>query len=255
MKTGLLLILTFLSMPSPEGWLTLKENQFVLNYSKEDADKAKDYAGLVEQGIQSCQQFFASPFANRFEVFVHANRESMEKQWQHDWGMPDFKSECWMVASGVATKLDLLSPSVWKSQACDHNPEDRQEVQRLITHELVHVYHGQHNPSGDFSNTQGIDWLVEGLATYASGQCDEDRMTKVKAATAAGKSPTALDKFWTGDLKYGYAGSMVLYIDKKYGREKLTAIMKLTTLPEVLKVLAVDEGTLISNWRSFIILK
>jgi len=252
MKTSFLLILISFLVDSSE-WLTLKKNQFVLNYTQNDSGRANEYAALVENGIQSCQKFFGSSFKNNFDVFVHSSRESMEKQWQKDWGMPDFKSECWMVASGVASKLDLLSPLVWQSQACEHNFENKEEIQRLITHELVHVYHGQNNPSPDFSNTQGIDWLVEGLAVYASGQCDQERLEKVKASVAEGKYPEQLEKFWTGNLKYGYAGSMVLYIDKVYGREKLKTTMKLTSLSDVLKVLAVNEGTLVKGWKEFIL--
>lgn len=252
MKTSLILIIISLLALSDE-WLTIKRNQFVLNYSRTDAEKANDYAALVEIGIQSCQKFFASSFKNNFNVFVHSSRESMEKQWQKDWGMPDFKSECWMVASGVATRLDLLSPLVWKSQACEHQYENKEETQRLITHELVHVFHGQNNPSPDFSNTQGIDWLVEGLAVYASGQCDQDRIAKVKSAIAEGKYPMQLEKFWTGKLKYGYSGSMVFYIDKTFGREKLIATMKLTNLSDVLKALAVNEEKLINGWKNFIL--
>jgi hypothetical protein len=251
MKAALLFLL-FLSFDSSD-WLTLKRNQFVLNYAQADAARAKEYAVLVENGIQSCQKFFAASFKNNFDVFVHPDRASMERQWQKDWGMPDFKSECWMVASGVAAKLDLLSPLVWKSQACEHQFENQEETQRLITHELVHVFHGQNNPSPDFGNTQGIDWLVEGLAVYASGQGDEDRMAKVRSAVMEGNYPKQLEKFWTGNLKYGYAGSMVFYIDKTYGREKLIAMMKLTKLPEVLTLLAVDEESLISSWKNFIL--
>ena len=59
----------------------------------------------------------------------------------------------------------------------------------MITHELIHVYHGQLNVSPDFSNTEGIDWFIEGLATYASGQCDSMRISEVKVAIENNKIP------------------------------------------------------------------
>jgi hypothetical protein len=43
----------------------------------------------------------------------------MKLTWQKDWNEPRFKSECWMVASGVASKLDVISPKSWDKQACD----------------------------------------------------------------------------------------------------------------------------------------
>jgi hypothetical protein len=127
--------------------------------------------------------------------------------------MPEFKSECQMVASGIATKLDVISPKMWDTEACEHYYSDNQKTQRLITHELVHVYHGQWNQSPDFSNVEGIDWFVEGLATYASGQCDEQRIADVKKAITENKVPSSLDNFWTGKNKYGLSGSVVQFID------------------------------------------
>jgi hypothetical protein len=41
-------------------------------------------------------------------------RKALASAWQQDRNYPDFQSECWMVASGVAHQMDLLSPSAWK---------------------------------------------------------------------------------------------------------------------------------------------
>ena len=64
-----------------------------------------------------------------------------------DWNLPDFQSECWMIGSGMAHRLDFLSPRVWKTQACEHDPDDEVEIRQLLTHELVHVYHCQYLPT------------------------------------------------------------------------------------------------------------
>ena len=106
--------------------------------------------------------------------------------------MPSFKSECWMVASGIAGKLDMISPKMWDKEACEHSYSETEKVQQLITHELVHVYHAQLNNSPDFSDTEAIDWFVEGLATYASGQCDSSRIKEIKKAIAENKIPGTL---------------------------------------------------------------
>lgn len=71
--------------------------------------------------------------------------------------------------------------------------QKQKKTQQLITHELVHVYHGQLNASPDFSNVEGIDWFVEGLATYASGQCDSLRISEIKKAISGNKIPNGLD--------------------------------------------------------------
>jgi hypothetical protein len=100
-----------------------------------------------------------------------------------------------MVASGIAAKLDMISPKLWDKQSCEHIYSETTHPQQLITHELVHVYHGQLNVSPDFSNVEGIDWLVEGLATFASGQCDALRIAEVKKAINENKIPKSLDDF------------------------------------------------------------
>ena len=63
---------------------------------------------------------------------------------------------------------------------------NRRLAQDLITHELVHTYHGQHNPTRDFTGMDDLGWFVEGLATYASGQMAHSHAGDAKAALAAG---------------------------------------------------------------------
>jgi len=83
--------------------------------------ESKDaYVVLVDNGMHSVKHFFGSPYIKAFNIFIHPNRSSLDSAWQKDWNMPDFKSECWMVASGIATKLDMISPKTWDKEACEH---------------------------------------------------------------------------------------------------------------------------------------
>ena len=165
--------------------------------------------------------------------------------------MPDFKSECWMVAGGVASKLDLISPKNWDKEACEHVYADSSKTQNLITHELFHVYHGQLNPSPDFSETCDIDWFVEGFATFASGQCDSLRIADVKNAIAENNIPDSLSKFWSGKLRYGLSGSVVMFLDAKYGRKKLLELLKFNRKAELLAALGISEDELLKEWKGF----
>jgi hypothetical protein len=240
------------SWSTPQDWLIDKQRGYALYYSGLDESNKSDYTHLINSGIISAENFFKTPFAKSFDVYVHPNRKSLEAQWQKDWGIPDFKSECWMVASGVATKLDLISPIQWEKEACEHSYSDKMKTQQLITHELFHVFHGQLNPSPEFTAVEGIDWLVEGFATYASGQLDENRMNEIRKAIAESKIPSSLDDFWKGNLRYGLSGSVVSYIDQHYGRAKLYDLLKLTTKKQVLESLKLDEAKLIDQWKAFV---
>lgn len=260
MKSKAILLLSFtiplflmnFIVPQHE-WLTEKTAAYTLHYTSFDNDRIPEYNKLFETGISSVSTFFNAPFPDEFSIYIHPSRTSMDSTWRKDWNVPEFKSECWMVASGVASKLDLLSPACWKAEACEHNYTESIKTQQLITHELLHVYHGQLNASPDFSNVEGIDWFVEGLATYVSGQCDSLRLAEVKEAVVANKTPNQLDNFWSGKLKYGLSGSVVMYLSHKYGIVRLKELLPLTKKTEILSTLHISESELLSGWRDFIL--
>ena len=162
--------------------------------------------------------------------------------------MPDFKSQCWMVASGIAHRLDILSPRIWKTQACEHDINDTTATKKLVIHELVHVFHGQNNPSPTFENIENIDWFVEGIAVFASGQLDEGRFNRAKSHILEKGIPTKLADIWKGENKYGFAGSIVKVIDDKYGREVLIKLITYTKATEILDALNVSEKELMKEW-------
>lgn len=232
-------------------WLKSKQKGYSVLYTSTDEPNLKEYNKLIKNGITSVTTFFNSKFKQPFEVYIHPNRKSLDSTWQKDWNMPDFKSECWMVASGVSTKLDIISPKMWDSESCEHRFTETTKTQQLITHELVHVFHGQYNVSPDFSNVEGIDWFVEGLATFASGQCNKKRIDEVKKAIIENTIPQQLDNFWTGKYKYGISGSMVMFIDHKYGREKLKALLSFNKKTEILDALKTTETNLLAEWKQY----
>lgn len=209
----------------------------------------------LKTGIGQVETYFGKPFPRPFNVRVHAHRADMDKQWALDWKSPGFKSECWMVASGTGEVLDLLAPSSWAKEACEHNAADADALQKLITHELVHVFHGQVNPSSDFSDVTGLDWFVEGLAVASSGQLTAAREAEVRAALKDNKLSANLDDFWKGRLRYGQSGSVVAWVDTTYGRSTTLALMALKTMPEVLATLKLTEAQLLAKWRDSVLSK
>jgi Collagenase len=251
--TLFIFILIVISGFSLTEWKSEKCSGYVLTYTQQDETEHAAYISLFNQGKKDVQTFFNKGYRTEFEVKIHPNRQSIDTQWQTDWKMPDFKSECWMVASGVATKLDILSPVHWQDEACEHSYADKMKTQQLITHELVHVFHGQWNKSPDFSEVEQLDWWVEGLATYASGQCDQQRMDEVRKALTENKVPVTLDKFWSGKNRYGQSGSVVMYIDRQFGRAKLIELLPFTKKAEVLAALKVSEDQLLADWKKFVL--
>ena len=234
------------------NWLTERNKGYTLFYTSVDKQNKTEYNKLISKGIISVKNFFNSSYAKEFNVYIHPNRNSLDSTWQKDWNTPTFKSECWMVASGIDIKLDVISPKLWNKEACEHIYSETKKTQQLITHELIHVYHGQLNVSPDFSNVEGIDWFVEGLATFASGQCDSKRIGEVKKAINDNSIPKSLDNFWTGKIKYGLSGSVVMFIEHKYGRAKLKELLPLNKKTEILLTLKTTESELLNDWKTYI---
>jgi hypothetical protein len=235
-----------------QGWILEKHEHWNVFYTASDSKMIEEYNKLFDHGANEVSSFFNSTYKRPFNIYIHPNRHSLDSAWQKDWNMPDFKSECWMVASGIATKLDIISPKSWDKQSCEHSYSQKKNVQQLITHELVHVFHGQLNASPDFSKTEGIDWFVEGLANYASGQCDSTRILEVKKAIQENAIPATLDSFWTGKLRYGLSGSLVLFIDQHYGRSNLIKLLPMSKKSQILSSLGIPEESLLKEWRTYL---
>lgn len=121
-------------------------------------DNKETYARIEKNlalGVERIEKFFGERFEKPFEVEVHSSRAKFDEYFKKRWQLP--KTEPWMVASGVADKLTILTPRVWKTEAAEHDPEDETHFRELIAHELVHVFHGQHNRTRDFD---GMDDLA-----------------------------------------------------------------------------------------------
>ncbi len=235
-----------------DKWMVEKQNGYSLYFTTSDKQNIIEYKAYLEPGKKTVEEFFQSSFKHDFSIYIHPSRASLDSAWQKDWNMPDFKSQCWMVASGVYNKLDIISPKKWAGFACEHSYSDSIETLRLITHELVHVYHGQQNNSPDFSDVSGIDWFIEGLAVYASGQCDTKRISEVKSALSENNVPQRLNDFWSGKLKYGLSGTVVMFLDKKYGREMLISLLRYNDIGDITSQLNTTEEEILKSWKKYI---
>ena len=247
----LLFLIQGYSRISAQEWHEAKGKLFNINFTAADSVIEPVCEKMLHSGYAAVERFFGKPYQQEFGVFIHPDRHSMDSAWSKDWSIPGFRSECWMVASGVALKLDILSPAKWDIEACEHKQADTRATRKLLTHELVHVFHGQYNASPDFSNVEGIDWFVEGLAVWASGQYEPARISEVKSCIRSGLTPDKLDDFWTGKLKYWFSGTMVMYIDIHFGHAKLIELLPFNHKAQILEALGISEKTLISGWKEF----
>lgn len=212
---------------------------------------AADTRAFIPVAKARVERFFGKPFAEPVRVTLAPDRAAFNAAFPKAWGMD--KTECWMVGVGVADFLALLSPADWPREACDHDAKDTWQVHAIIVHELVHMYHGQRNPTRDFTGADDIGWFVEGLAVRVAGQLGHDRLSDPAEAIRSGAAPTALAKAWSGKYRYGVAGSLVAYIDATYGRKTLVALLPATTQAEILGRLRLTEAELLERWKAWVL--
>ncbi|MEZ5953864.1 MAG: hypothetical protein R3C13_06095 [Hyphomonas sp.] len=196
------------------------------------------------------EAFFGRPFAEPVRVTIAADRAAFDAVMPAEWGMTP--TQCWMVGVGVADWFAVLSPAAWAGEACEHDGRDAEAVRELIAHELTHSYHGQNNPTRDFTGMDDMGWFVEGLATYVSGQLDGDHASDAAAAIAAGQAPAELEAAWGGKYRYGVSGSMVAFIDDRFGRDALTALLPATSEAELLGRLGLTEAEFLESWKAWV---
>lgn len=207
------------------------------------------YAAELATARAAVEKFFGESFRAPYDVKIFPDRAALTDFARQRWGME--KTECWMVAMGVSSMMVVLSPEVWKTEACEHEPTPR-HIHEIFTHELVHVFHGQHNPRHEFEGMDEAGWFVEGLAFHAADQITANRLARVRSAVAEGKSPAHLADAFSGQLRYDTSASIVRYIESRWGRAMLKRLLPATTNAEILTLLEITETDLLAAWRSWL---
>jgi hypothetical protein len=238
--------------PTTMNWRKLSQKGVTVEYQAQDRTQAERLLPLLLKGRKTVPDFFHRPFPHAFAIRIYPDRDTLTAYWRDAWHIPDFQPELWMVASGTANMLTILSPAVWKTQAAEHDPSALLDVERLLTHEMVHVFHGQNNPHPDLDGMDDLGWFVEGLAVYVSGQLQEGHMASAQEAIAKGKEPKHLADAWSGRYRYGVSGSILDYIVTTYGRKILDKMLTGATQQDLLQPLGVTEKELLERWRAFV---
>ncbi len=213
-----------------------------------DREVAVQLQPHLKAGRDRVESFFGSKFPQPYGVEIHPKRAAFDAYFAQRWQLQN--TEPWMVASGVSDRLTILSPRVWKTEAAEHDPADEQHIADLLAHELVHVYHGQHNPRPDFEGLDDLGWFVEGLAVFVSGQLERSHRNAAKEAIDAGKAPTELANVWSGRYRYGVSGSLVEFVATKYGKAKLIELLGATSNAQALQCLGTSEAELLADWKT-----
>lgn len=245
MSLALSLLCALAAAASPQSQVSPR----ITVISEERNEQARAFTRYAVNAEKLVTKFFGKGFSRPVTLVLCKDRAAFDAQLKQQWGME--KTERWMVGAAGASKAFFLSPDAWAKEADDHNPNDAVEIERLVAHELTHSFHAQNNPSKDLDGMDDMAWFAEGLATYVSGQLDAARPKGPPKPTDPA-FPTSLKTIWKGRAKYGLAGSLVKYVDGKWGRPVLAKLLKDTSNEAALKVLGVNEGELFEGWKAWL---
>lgn len=215
-----------------------------------DTPSGVSISAFTETGRASVEAFFGERFAAPVRIVVSPTRAAFDASLPTKWELTP--TQCWMVGVGGGNLFALLSPADWPAEACEHDAKNAVHIQEIVTHELTHVFHGQHNPTGDFIGMDDAGWFVEGLAVLVAGQLSSGNRPTAAQAIADNAAPAKLADAWSGKYRYGVSGSMVAFIDAKFGRQKVLALLDAVTNAEILADLGFTETEFLARWRDWV---
>ena len=181
----------------------------------------------------AAERFFGSPFPRPFTVRVFPNRASLTAHWSKSWGVSDLKPECWMIASGVANELALLSPRAWPAEACEHDPADTAATRRVLW----------------------TGWTTSAGSSRVWRYWPRDNSTSNIGTPRARRLPPGRHRpNWPrpGAAAGGTAcrDPSLGYVDRTWGRATVTAMLADTTQSGLLDRLRIGEAALLAQWQT-----
>jgi len=155
------------------------------------------------------------------------------------------------VAQPQRTDLILLSPAAYEKGVTEYTPE---AYQRLIMHETVHIVEECLSPDID----KTARWWSEGLAMHLSGQWEEGEGECVVEEIAADRIPSIADMCHGPiasegvKLCYLWGWTVVMYIDRTYGKAVVTRIVRDCDDGNVFAILDEDPSDFEAKWKNWL---
>ncbi len=234
-------------LPTGNGgavWRQIARDSVTLFYGSADTAGAPVWSRYAARAVQRNQQFFARQYTRAPLLRVYAQRDSFVAQMRSVFAIAQLP--CWMIGAGTASEVTLLTPRVWETQACS-NSADSVNVDRVITHELVHVLHRQLAPTQQLG---ALQWLLEGVAFLAAGQYTSSARAATIQQLRSGFELSQLESAWSSPNGYALSASMVDHIDRTRGRALLTGLLSLGSEAAVLGALQLTEAEFLQQWRA-----
>lgn len=153
------------------------------------------------------------------------------------------------IAQPQRTDLVALSPSAYATDSVYRYQQD--EFQRLLAHELVHMFEEFLSPN--IENTPR--WWSEGLAIYFSDQWRTE--DEFRSAALDGAARRDIPGFWQIEserkLAYDWGWTVVRFIEQRFGRERILQIVRECADGDVFSILGHPVEQLEARWRDWLL--
>lgn len=233
-----------------DQWLTVTVGTLSIRAVRADSSLVPFVGDAIRNGESLATTFFSAAPLQPFSIAIYPDRTTLTERWRIAWQLPSFQPECWLIAAAWSTELDLLSPRVWSRDACGHDAGNQTHIRNVLAHEVVHVLHGQLGQHANLGSLLNAQWFTEGLAVYISGMLDVEYAGVARVRLDAGFAPAALADVWNDRANYALSGSLVRFIDRRYGRTALRDLLTVRSNAAILTRLGVTEGELLAAWRA-----
>ena len=241
--------------PAPSGatadeWTTFTASGLTIRAVRADADLVPLVGSAISDGERLATGFFGAAPLQPFTIAIYPDRSTLTDHWRAAWQAPAFQPQCWLIAAAWAVELDLLSPRAWSRDACGHDAGNQTHIRNVLAHEVVHVMHAQLGQHPNLNSLLDVQWFFEGLAVYVSGMLDVDYAGIVPAKLSAGFAPRTFAEVWADPGNYPVSGSIVRYMDRRFGRAAVRGLLDARSTATILSRLGISEADLLSGWRA-----
>jgi hypothetical protein len=236
------------------GYNSMNEPEFTISYTNSDDNNVDQYLRFFREGVRTITSFFDTGFSKHFQIYVQPNRNAFDTKEQERRHNRFFKSECWLAATGTIEGINLLSPLRWQDEPCSGRYteySDTVKTKKLFIHEMVHVFHAQHQQL-NHTNDEVDFWFLEGIAYYVSGQMDSTAARMVQTAFTNQRIPdhlSAIGQISDINLRYAVSGSLLQFISATYGKPLLRKMLVPDNEKDLQAVMPVSEKDLIGRWK------
>jgi hypothetical protein len=238
-----------------DDYLVLGGKNIEVRYVDGDKLFAEETASALTEAIASVSTYFSleTPFPP-IRAILAPHREEYDRLVANLLSVKIEKpSHPARVAQPQKTDLVALSPSAYEHDSVFEYRSD--EYRRLLFHEMTHMFEEYLAPAAAMETMPR--WWSEGIAAYLSGQWKYEDQYKFRQPVLQGIKDKVIPDIEeieaSVELGYDWGWTIVMFIDKIYGRETIQRIVRECDNGDVFGMLGEDMNTFQGKWKEWLL--